>query len=155
MWLALTPAPQIVDSAKSWRDAWVSLATTQLAVVTEYEGLYDPITGASDGHGRELAATPEAQLHRTFRLRETYAELRADMLVEVADMEPRVIRPAADARDAIQPIRKTIKKRENKRLDYEKAQDKVNKLSRKSGRTPKEDAALARAEQDMVALRDV
>ncbi len=146
---------QIIDSCGSWRDAWVSLVMTQLAVVTEYEGLYDPIAGASDGHGREMVATPELQLSRTFKLRETYGELRSEMLQEITEIEARVIRPATDARDTIQPIRKTIKKRENKRLDYEKSQDKVNKLSKKTSRTPKEDAALAKAEQDMAALRTV
>ena len=152
-----TPAdlPKIIDSSKSWRDAWVSLVNTQLAVVTEYEGLYDPIVGATDGHGREMLPTPELQLRRTFKLRECYAELKSEMLQEISEIEPRVIRPATDARDCIQPIRKSIKKRENKRLDYEKAQDKVNKLHKKSSRTPKEDSQMAKAEQDMANLGEV
>lgn len=67
----------------------------------------------------------------------------------------RVIRPATDALDFIQPIRKTIKKRENKRLDYEKAQDKVKKLQKKISRTTKEDVALAKAESDMNIVSEV
>jgi len=124
-------------------------------VVAEYEGLYDPIVGASDGHGREAVPTPEVQLTRTFKLRETYAELKAEMLQEIGEIETRVIKPAVDAKDCIQPIRKTIKKRENKRLDYEQQQDKVHKLSKKMSRSAKEESQLAKAEQDMANMADV
>ena len=133
----------------------MALVNTQLAVVVEYEGLYDPIQGATDGHGTDLVVTPELQLHRTYKLKETYAELKNEMMQEITEIEARVIQPATDARDCILPIRKTIKKRENKRFDYEKSQDKVNKLAKKPGRTPKEDSALAKAEQEMANLADV
>ncbi|EHA46093.1 SH3 domain signaling protein [Pyricularia oryzae 70-15] len=140
---------KLIDSAKSWREAWISLVTSQLGIATEYEGLYDPIVGATDGHGKEMTPTPESQLQRTLRLCEVYRELKDELMEEIGQIEPRVIKPATDARDCIQPIRKTIKKRENKRLDYEKQQDKVNKLARKSGKTPKEENQLAKAQEDM------
>ncbi|KAL8312795.1 hypothetical protein RB597_005590 [Gaeumannomyces tritici] len=145
---------KIIDSAKSWRDSWIALASTQLGVATEYEGLYDPIVGATDGHGKDMSPTPAHQLQRTLRLCEVYRELKDEIVEEAAQIEARVIRPATDARDCIQPIRKTIKKRENKRLDYEKQQDKVNKLARKPSRTPKEDTQLARAQEDMATLAE-
>ncbi|KAK3372048.1 hypothetical protein B0H63DRAFT_287312 [Podospora didyma] len=145
---------QIIDNAKLWRDAWASLVTSQLQIVTEYEGLYDPIVGASDGHGREMAETPRVQLERTFRLKEAYTELKTELIDEITTIEDRIVKPAADARDCIAPIRKTIKKRENKRLDYEKMQDKVNKLQRKAGRSPKEDANLAKLEDEMSRAAD-
>jgi amphiphysin len=88
-------------------------------------------------------------------LREAYTELRDDLAEEAAAIEARVIQPATSARDYIQPIRRTIKKRENKRLDYEKCQDKVQKLQRKPGKTPKEDTALAKAEEEMTRIAEV
>lgn len=145
---------KIIDSSKSWREAWVSLVTSQLGVATEYEGLYDPIVGATDGHGKEMTPTPDAQLQRSLRLCEVYRELKDELMEEIAQIEPRVVKPATDARDCIQPIRKTIKKRENKRLDYEKQQEKVNKLSKKSGKTPKEETQLAKAQEDMNNLAE-
>lgn len=146
---------QLIDGNKSWRESWVSLVTHQLAIATEYQGLYDPIAGASDGHGSVPEPTPELQLQRTYRMQQAFTELRDEMLLEVTEIEPLVIKPAVDAHEAIQPIRRTIKKRENKRLDYEKQQDKVNKLSRKYPRTPKEDVVLAKAESDMQILAEV
>ncbi|AEO64955.1 b98e527c-558c-4b66-8223-654f88f351e0 [Thermothielavioides terrestris] len=139
---------KIIDNAKSWRDSWTALVTTQLQVVTEYEALYDPIVGASDGRA-QTAPTPQLQLERTFRLKTAYAELKAELMEEIALIDGHVMQPASSAREAIAPIRKTIKKRENKRLDYEKAQDKALKLQRKPARTAKEDAALAKAEVEV------
>jgi hypothetical protein len=70
-------------------------------------------------------------------------------------MDSRVIRPATDAKEYLQPIRKTIKKRENKRLDWERYMDKVNSLSKKLKRSDRDNAALARAEEDLAKAADV
>ncbi|KAK3899314.1 hypothetical protein C8A05DRAFT_37076 [Staphylotrichum tortipilum] len=140
---------KIIDNAKMWRDSWDSLASSQLQIFTEYEGLYDPIVGASDGQSRNAVPTPPLQLERTFKLKTAYAELKTDFVEELGMIEERVMKPATDARESIAPIRKTIKKRENKRVDYEQAQEKALKLQRKSPRTPKEDAALAKADAEV------
>jgi hypothetical protein len=126
-----------------------------LQVVAEFEGLYDPIVGASDGHGRQAVQTPRLQLERTFRLKKAYTELKVELSEEIGMIDERIAKPAIDARDCIAPIRKTIKKRENKRLDYEKLQEKVAKLQRKPARTPKEDASLAKVEAEMAAAGEV
>ncbi|KAM7183045.1 protein hob1 [Naviculisporaceae sp. PSN 640] len=145
---------QLIDNARSWRDSWASLVNSQLQIVTEYEGLYDPIVGATDGHGKEAALTPQVQLERTFRLKQVYSELKTELTEEIAMIDSRVVKPATDARDCIAPIRKTIKKRENKRLDYEKLQEKVMKLQRKPGRTSKEDASLAKAQDELTRVAE-
>lgn len=131
------------------------LVNSQAQIVTEYEGLYDPIIGATDGHGRDSAPTAQHLLERTLRLKEDYNALKTELLEEIAVIEERVIKPAMDARDCIAPIRKTIKKRENKRIDYDKIQDKHTKLQRKVGRTAKEEAALSKLEYEMTCAADV
>jgi len=123
--------------------------------VAGFEELYNPIVGASDGHGHEPVMTPQLQLDRTAKLMEAYTELKTDLLEEVNMMDSRVIRPATDAKDYIQPIRKTIKKRENKRLDLERYTDKVNNASKKFKRSDRENAALAKAEEEMARAADV
>ncbi|KAK4133484.1 hypothetical protein BT67DRAFT_52060 [Trichocladium antarcticum] len=140
---------QIIDNAKLWKESWGNLVTSQLQIVTEYESLYDPIVGASDGLGRQATPTPPLQLERTFKLKTAYGDLMAELMAEMEMIEEHILKPATEARDCIAPIRKTIKKRENKRLDYEKLQDKAIKLQRKPGRTPKEDAAYAKAETEV------
>lgn len=120
-----------------------------------FEELYNPIVGASDGYGHPPVITSQAQLERTSKLKEAYAELKTDLLDEVGMMDSRVIRPATDAKEYLQPIRKTIKKRENKRLDWERYTDKVNNASKKLKRSDRENAALAKAEEDLSRAADV
>jgi hypothetical protein len=137
-----------------WRESWASLVSSQLQIVTEYEGLYDPIVGATDGQSR-AAPTPSLQLERTFKLKTAYTELQTELVEEMIQIEGQVVKPATEARECIAPIRKTIKKRENKRLDYEKTQEKALKLQRKPGRTPKEDVAFVKAEAERSRAADV
>ncbi|KAI9641654.1 hypothetical protein NHQ30_009509 [Ciborinia camelliae] len=138
----------IIEASKAWRDAWVSILSTQLNTASSFEELYQPIVGTSDAHRDNPAITPRQQMARTIKLKETYTELKTDLLEEVMMMDSRVTKPASEARDFLQPIRKTIKKRENKRLDWERYIDKVNKGSAKMRRTDRENAALAKAEED-------
>lgn len=147
---------QIIEASKAWRDAWVSILNIQLGTVTVFEELYDPIVGASDGHGHDPVITPREQVERTTKLKGVYADLKTDLLEEVVMMDSRIIRPAADAREFLQPVRKTIKKRENKRVDWERYIDKVNNLqTKKLKRTDRENAALAKAEIDLAGAADV
>ncbi|KAI7785748.1 SH3 domain-containing protein [Diaporthe eres] len=145
---------QLIESAKSWQESWFTLVNSQLEIANVYASLYDPIVGASDGHGRQTAITPDLQLHRTFALKDIYSDLRTELTEDITSIESRIIAPANNARQNIAPIRKTIKKREDKRFDVEKTQDKVHKLHRKATRTPKEDAQLAKAEDDLTTLSE-
>jgi hypothetical protein len=145
-----------MEASKAWRDAWVSILNVQLGTVTVFEELYDPIVGASDGHGHDPIITPKEQLERTTKLKSVYADLKTDLLEEVVMMDSRIIRPAGDAKEFLQPLRKTIKKRENKRVDWERYIDKVNNLqTKKLKRTDKENAALAKAEEELSRAADV
>jgi len=133
----------------------VSILSVQLATVSGFEELYNPIVGASDGHGHDPVLTPQLQLDRTYKLKEAYTELKSELLEEVNMMDARVIKPATDAKEYIQPLRKTIKKRENKRLDWERYTDRVNHQSKKLKRTDRENAALAKSEEEMAKAADV
>jgi amphiphysin len=124
--------------------------------VTSVEELYNPIIGASsDGHGHEPIMTPQAQLDRSYKLKQAYTELKTDLLQEVNMMDARIINPASEAKEYIQPIKKTIKKRENKRLDYERYFDRVTSAAKKQKRSERDDAALAKAEVELSKATDV
>ena len=55
------------------------------------------------------------------RLREEYDSLKADLVAEVSAVDDRIIRPAMDAREYLQPLKKVIKKREDKKVCIEKS----------------------------------
>lgn len=55
-------------------------------------------------------------MDRTIKLQEAYVELRAELLDEVDLIETRIIKPATDAKGWIQPLKKVIKKRGDRKV---------------------------------------
>ncbi|KFY06721.1 hypothetical protein V492_07799 [Pseudogymnoascus sp. VKM F-4246] len=144
----------IVHTSRAWKDAWLSILALQLNAVTVFEEIYNPIVGAtSEGHGHDAIMTPENMLIKTKNLKEAYAELKTDLLEELNLVDPRIIRPATEVLECIKPIKKTIKNRENKRIDYESYQDRVDK-KRRQKRSEKDEAALLKLEADMGKASD-
>lgn len=124
--------------------------------MTEFDEIWQPIIGAtSEYQGHEPVYTPPAQVERVSKLKESYAELRTDLMDEVNMMDIRIISPATEAKNYIQPLKKTIKKRENKRLDLEKYQDRVHRSLKKPNRTERENTVLAKAQEDLSKATDV
>jgi amphiphysin len=120
------------------------------------DDLYNPnLGGAGEGYVHEPAATPRQQMEQIAKLRHAYAELKKELLEEIAGVDARIIRPLTDAREYIQPMRKVIKKRENRRLDYERYRQQVDNIARKSGQTDKDAASLVKAEVELSKATDV
>lgn len=127
----------------------------QLAIATTYEEIYQPIVSTSDEHRDNPALTPRDQMERTLRLKDAFAELKQELTEEMIMIDARIVKPANEAMEGLAPMRKVIKKRENKRLDWERQIDKVNSGQRKMKRTDKDNVALAKAEQELAVLADV
>lgn len=79
--------------------------------------MYSPIIGANEEYsGHEPVITPRTIMARTSKLQAAYDELRTDLLEEVNNVELRIIKPATDAKDSIQPLKKVIRKRGDKKV---------------------------------------
>lgn len=79
--------------------------------------MYSPIVGSDDAYsGHEPVITPRGIMQRTTKLQEAYVELRNDMLDEVDLVETRLIKSAEDAKSWIQPLKKVIKKRGDRKV---------------------------------------
>ena len=79
--------------------------------------MYAPIVGAADSyHGHRPVDTPEGTMTRTVRLREEYEELKKDLMEEVNMVDGKMIKPAMDAKDSLSLMKKTIKKREDRKV---------------------------------------
>lgn len=55
-------------------------------------------------------------MDRTIKLQEAYVDLRTELLEEVDLIETRIIKPATDAKGWIQPLKKVIKKRGDRKV---------------------------------------
>lgn len=111
---------QIVDASKAWRDSWRDILGTQQRLVHGFQTIYSPIIGSDENYsGPEPVITPTSVMDRTAMLQESYVGLRDDLLEEVDTIETRIIKPAIDAKDSIQPLKKTIKKRGDRKVSRE------------------------------------
>lgn len=80
--------------------------------------MYAPIIGAADSyHGHQPVDTPEGTITRTVKLREEYEELKKDLMDEVNMVDEKIIKPSMDAKDSLSLMKKTIKKREDKKVE--------------------------------------
>ena len=79
--------------------------------------MYSPIVGADEHNaGHEPEITPHHIMEKTIKFHTSYDELRTDLLEEVAMVDTRIIKPATEAKDCIQPMKKVIRKRGDKKV---------------------------------------
>ncbi|KAH8433250.1 uncharacterized protein LDX57_010885 [Aspergillus melleus] len=145
---------RIIDSTSAWRDAWSGLLTHQSRMIGEFEDLYAPIVG-SDPSPHNAATTPEATLARTNKLRGEYEDLQKELLTELSAVDQRMIQPASQARECFIPVKKTIKKRDDKKLDYERYQSRVDSYAKKTKRSDRDNQSLAKAETELTKATEV
>lgn len=124
--------------------------TYQHRLCTEFDTLYAPIKGAGDDyHGHQAVETPEHIVSRTARIKAEYEDLKRDLTEEINMVETRMIRPAMDAKDSLSIMKKTIKKREDRKLDYERYQNRVDSGLKKTKRSERDNTNLAKAQSDL------
>ena len=117
MFLTYSAVFQLIDGAKAWRDSWTDILTLQHRLTNEFQTMYNPIIGGGEGYvGHEPQLTPRSTLERVTKLQEAYAELKTDLLEEVNMVDFRIIKPATDAKEWLQPLKKVIKKREDRKV---------------------------------------
>ncbi|KAL4981181.1 hypothetical protein BDW66DRAFT_4491 [Aspergillus desertorum] len=140
---------KIVDSTRAWRDAWSSLLTHQDRMLVEFESLYAPIIGSAEPTSHKPVPTPETTLARTTKLRKEYEDLTKDILHDLAAIDRRMIEPASQAKECLIPFKKAIKKRDDRKLDYERHHGRVENYSKRAKRSERENASLLKAEEDL------
>ncbi|KAJ5272578.1 hypothetical protein N7478_007703 [Penicillium angulare] len=151
---------KIVDNTKAWRDAWTSIATFQSRMADEFDGLYAPMLGSSEEDSdapptRQPAQTSPAILARTNRIRREFDELRTDMIQELCEVDTRMTQPAVEAKSYLAPMKKTIKKRNDKKTDFERFQSRHDGLVHKQKRSERDNANLAKAEMDLASAKEI
>ena len=111
------PDIQITEASKAWRDSWRDILGTQERLINTWEQMYAPIIGGNDEYqGHVPVITPATTMGRTSKLQRNYEELRTDLLEEMNNVELRIIKPAQEAKDCLQPLKKVIKKRGDRKV---------------------------------------
>lgn len=106
----------MIDSTSEWRDAWSAILNHQDRIVGEFELMYTPIVGAGASFGPEAVPTPDDIMSRTTRLHGDYTELRQELTLELNTVDDSMIRPATAVKDYLVPMKRTIKKRDDRKV---------------------------------------
>ena len=108
---------QLIEASTAWRDAWTDILTTQHRLVDQFQFIYNPIIGATENYvGHEPVPTPMNTLEKVGKLRDGYNDFKTDLIEEVNMVDTRIVTPAAEAKNWLQPWKKTMKKREDKKV---------------------------------------
>lgn len=122
---------------------------------SDFELLYKPIIGAGDDHqGHVAVETPEHLASRATRLSTEYEELKTDLREILDQVEYMMIKPAQDTKDNLHLMKKPIKKREDKKLDFERYQNRVDTSLKKKVRSDRDNVALAKAEKELAVAKE-
>ncbi|KAF2763549.1 hypothetical protein EJ05DRAFT_496366 [Pseudovirgaria hyperparasitica] len=140
---------ELVDTTEQWRNAWNGILNHQLLMITEFNLLYTPIIATGEHSTPHHAETPQHITDRTAALCAAYTDLQADMKSEVQAVDTRITTPAKEARECLKPLKKVLKKREDRKLDYERYRSRVASLDKKAKRSDRENATLAKQEMEL------
>lgn len=111
--------------------------------------IYKPISGrVSDPDSLVVQGNPEG-----IRACEEYEaivkELQGTLAPELEMIDSRVIRPANELLDVLKVVRKSVVKREHKKLDFDRHNATLKKLREKKEKSAKDEKAMWKAENDV------
>ncbi|CAI4215211.1 unnamed protein product [Parascedosporium putredinis] len=101
----------------------------------------DPDSFKAEGNPEGIRACEEYEL--------VVKDLQETLQPELEMIDSRIIRPANELLDVIKVIRKSVMKREHKKLDYDRHRTTLKKLQDKKDRTAKDEKAMWKAENDV------
>lgn len=94
-------------------------------------------------------------MNRTVRIKSEYEDLKTDLTEEVNQVDLKMIHPAQDAKDSLHLLKKTIKKREDKKLDFERYQSRHDTLLKKTKHpSARDDPPFLKSRDDLSLATD-
>ncbi|GAB7360321.1 hypothetical protein MBLNU230_g8077t1 [Neophaeotheca triangularis] len=140
----------LLRELKTWRNGWEDILKLQYDCADAFTYLYKPIEPTNDPEMQhQPAQTPQKFLQKCLALQKAYASTKADLAQEISMIDKKLMRPMEQAQQAIKPLKKTVKHRENAKLDYERYKSRADHAGRKETRSAKEEAALATHESNL------
>ncbi|KJZ78286.1 hypothetical protein HIM_02324 [Hirsutella minnesotensis 3608] len=144
-----TETKKLHDESKKYFEAINGMLSHQMEFSQAMTEIYKPISGRmSDPDSAKPEGNPEG-INACEEYEAIVKELQETLAPELEMIESRIIRPANELLDVIKVIRKTVLKREHKKLDYDRHRATLKKLQDKKERTAKDEKALWKAEGDV------
>nr|OQO29269.1 hypothetical protein B0A51_07514 [Rachicladosporium sp. CCFEE 5018] len=142
---------RLAKDLKKFKEGWEDVLKFQYDASEAFATVYKPIE--ADDTTVDLrhkpTPTPQKYMVKCLGMQKTYAELRTELQQEIMMIDSKLIKPAEEAKQQLKPLKRTIKHRENMKLDYERYTGRTEHVRKKETRSVKEEQILAKHENDM------
>ncbi|PPJ55836.1 hypothetical protein CBER1_07431 [Cercospora berteroae] len=134
-----------------WRNGWEEILKYQYDASEAFASIYKPIEPPPEPTTNRSppVQTPHEQMQKCLGLQKMYSELKADLKQEIGMIDSKIVRPVKEAKAATKSLQKTMKHRENTKVDFERFLSRAEHARKKEVKTMKEEAALAKHEADL------
>ncbi|SMR49121.1 unnamed protein product [Zymoseptoria tritici ST99CH_1E4] len=147
---------RLARDLKTWRESWEDILKYQSDAAEAFVTLYKPIPIPADvdlPQHYTPVETPQSTLQRTVGLHKAHADSKTDLQQEIAQIQSKLIRPVEEAKIALRGLQRTLKHRENMKLDYERYLSRAEHARKKEAKTVKDQTNLAKCEGDLVQAK--
>lgn len=139
------------DESKKYFDSINGMLNHQIEFSRAMTEIYKPISGRmSDPNSLVVHGNPEG-IQACEEYEAVVKDLQETLAPELEMIDQRVVGPANELAEVLQAIRKTATKREHKKLDYDRHNATLKKIKDKKEKTPKDEKAMWKAENDVEA----
>jgi len=147
----LTYQLQLVKDVTAWRNAWAAILKSQHAVRKAFTTLYQPIepTGVTGERRHHDQPTPANYTNKCLALQKETSECAGDLIQDLEEVTQKLLAPVEDVKQRTKLLHKTLKHRENMKLDYERYLSRVEHARNKNSRSAKDEQTLASQEANL------
>lgn len=134
---------RLIKDVKAWQTGWEDVLKFQYDTTEAFANIYKPMEPTNDPEARhQPVETPAKFMRKCLSLQKEYDSERTDLAQEVAMISTKCLRPAEEAKQHTKLLHKTLKHRDNMKLDYERYLSRADHLRKKAQRSAKEEQAL-------------
>jgi hypothetical protein len=144
----------MIADVKQWRNGWEDVLKLQSDAVEAFANLYNPIEPVTHPEMRHVPQeTPRSFMQKCTSLQTMYFDTKADLKQETDMITTKVVQPVEEAKRCAKSMQKTLKHRENMKLDYERYLGKTEHARKRTNPSQKDVVTLERLESDLAQQR--
>ncbi|KAK9476574.1 hypothetical protein V1514DRAFT_364398 [Lipomyces japonicus] len=144
---AETGIDNIVKHAKSFRDAWLAIVSSQVTIATNFYEIYQPIPETDPC--KSVRETPQITLAAAEQYKDVQIEVKnaIDPFLDQIDLS--VVQKCNIMKGYIESVKKALKKREHKKIDYDRFTNSLEKLQRKANPSEKDQLHIEKTKKEL------
>lgn len=144
----------LISEITKFHSTWKVICQGQAQLAQQFKALYEPIV--EDNVYSMTQETPESSMIAMQGYLDAVKQIEDTIIPLLVDFEAPFVARCKTAKDCINSVHKALKKRERKKMDFDRFSNSVEKiLKKKTALTDKEQQELAKAEMDLDTATEV